>query len=380
MKIPFGKPILSDRDFKDVVKVLKSGVLVHGRKNNEFENLFRSYTNSKHAISVSSCTAGLFLLYYVLGIKKNDEVIVSSQTHAATALSFCALGAKPVFVDSEKNSGNIDVSKIEKHITKKTKAISIVHYLGFAAEIEKISKIAKKHNLFLIEDCALALGTTVNKKHVGLFGDAGVFSFYPIKHITTAEGGMIITKNSNLAKKLILAKSLGVNKQFADRKIPGIYDVVYPGLNLRMNEISSVLGLNQLKKFDSFKKIREKNYKKYLKIFSKKKEFETVKNYKKNEDWSYYAFPLILNKSRKIERNKLVNHLKKKNIGTSVYYPHPLPRLSYFKKKYKINLGNFLNAKKFSDQTIMLPIGPHINEKKIFHITKEIFSFIRKNK
>ena len=101
---------------------------------------------------------------------------------------------------------------------------------------------------------------------------------------------------------------------------------------------------------------------------------------KKNEDWSYYAFPLILNKRHKIERNKLVNYLKKKNIGTSVYYPHPLPRLSYFKKKYKINLGNFLNAKKFSDQTIMLPIGPHINQKKIFLITKEIFSFIRENK
>ena len=377
MKIPFGKPIFTKKDYKDVVNTLKSGILVHGKKNHEFENLFQKFTKSKYAISVSSCTAGLFLLYYVLGIKKNDEIIVSSQTHAATALSFSALGAKPIFVDSEPKTGNIDFSKIKKLITKKTKAISIVHYLGFAAEIKKIAKIAKENNLFLIEDCALALGTKVNNKHVGLFGDAGVFSFYPIKHITTAEGGMIITNNGKLARKLILSKSLGVNKQFSDRKISGIYDVVYPGLNLRMNELSSCLGINQIKNFKNFKTIRIKNYNKYLKIFQKRNEFDVVRKSKKNEDWSYYAFPLILNKKYKFKRNQLVSYLKKRNIGTSVYYPHPLPRLSYFKNKYKVNLNRFPNAKKFSDQTIMLPIGPHIDDKKISTISKEIFSFIK---
>lgn len=377
-KIPFGKPILTNKDFLDVKKVLKSGILVHGKKTHEFENSFKKYVNSKFAISVSSCTAGLFLLYYCLGIRKGDEVIVSSQTHAATALSFEALGAKSVFVDSNSENGNIDVSKIEKLITKKTKAISIVHYLGFTVDIDKVIKIAKRKKLFVIEDCALALGSTIKNKHVGLFGDAGVFSFYPVKQMTTAEGGMIITNNAKLAKKLKLAKSLGVNREYGNRKVPGLYDVIYPGLNLRMSEISSTIGINQLKKFTIFKKKRKQNYKTYLKNFYKyRKFFQLIENKNKNLEWSYYCFPLILKNQFIKKRKMLIKFLNKKNIGTSIYYPHPLPRLKYFKNKYNLNLINFKNAIKFSDNAIMLPIGPHINKKDVNLICNQIKFFFK---
>ena len=191
-KIPFGKPIVNNREQKIIQRVLSSGKFVHGPKSKQFEDDFKKFTGARDAISVSSCTAGMHLFYLTLNIGKGDEIILPAQTHVATAHAIELVGAKPVFVDSVFPTGNVDVSKIEAKITKKTKAITIVHYLGNPVDMIKVKAIAKKYKLYLLEDCALALGAKIKGKHVGLFGDAGFFSFYPVKHITTAEGGMII--------------------------------------------------------------------------------------------------------------------------------------------------------------------------------------------
>ena len=172
IKIPFGKPMVSSKEFRAVLDVLKSGKYVHGRKTEEFEELFKKFVKSRYAITVSSCTAGMHLFYFAIGLSKGDEVIVPAQTHVATAHAVELLGAKPIFVDCELETGNIDVKKIKKKISKKTKAIAVVHFLGVPADMIKIKKIAKKHNLFILEDCALSLGAKIRGKHTGLFGDA----------------------------------------------------------------------------------------------------------------------------------------------------------------------------------------------------------------
>ena len=162
--IPFGKPIINKNELKSVLKILKSGIYVHGPKSREFESKFKKLTNAKNAISVSSCTAGMHLIYFTLGIGKGDEVIVPAQTHTATAHAVELTGAKPVFIDCEKKSGNIDQKEILKKINKKTKAICVVHFLGTPVDLTKLKKIAKRKKIFLLEDCALSLGAKL-KKH-----------------------------------------------------------------------------------------------------------------------------------------------------------------------------------------------------------------------
>ena len=246
--IPFGKPIIDNKEIDIVNKVLKGNILVHGPKSVQFENAFNKFTGSKFSTAVSSCTAGMHLIYFTLGIGNGDEVIVPAQTHIATAHAVELSGAKPVFIDCELDTGNLDINKIEKKINKRTKAIAVVHFLGIPVDMQKIVKLAKKYKLVIIEDCALAIGSKINGKHVGLHGDFGVFSFYPVKHMTTGEGGIIISKSNRYMKKIKLKKAFGVNKTFSERKTPGVYDCVTLGFNYRMSEIHSAIGIEQVKK------------------------------------------------------------------------------------------------------------------------------------
>ena len=379
MKIYFGKPLIDNKEIKTVSRVLRSPILVHGKMMKKFENLFAKFTKAPLAISVSSCTAAMHLFYLALGLKKGDEVIVSSQTHVATAHAIELTGAKPVFIDSNGQDGNIDIKKIEKKITKKTKAIAIVHYLGIPADMVEIVKIAKKYKLKVMEDCALAIGSKIKNTHVGLFGDAGAFSFYPAKHMTTAEGGMLICKDKKLAKKIKTIRGIGVDKSFDQRKFPGIYNVPLLGLNYRLSEINSAIGIEQLKKVKRFIQKRKINYKYFFKKFKNEKNFKLIdlNNYP-NLEISPYCFPLTIKGINIDKRRKLLLELKKYNIGSSVYYPHPVPRLIYYKNKYGYKKNRFKNAEIFSDEMIVLPIGPHINFKMIDYMCDKIKKIMNK--
>ena len=182
MKVPFGKPIVGEEEVALITEVLDSGILVHGSKTETFEEEFKALTQCANAISVSSCTAGLHLLYFALGIGPGDEVIVPAQTHVATVHAVELVGATPVFVDCSIEDGNVEYLEIGKHINNRTKAVSVVHFLGYPARVDKIAELCDANSIHLIEDCALAIGSKINGKHVGTFGTAGVFSFYPVKH------------------------------------------------------------------------------------------------------------------------------------------------------------------------------------------------------
>ncbi len=372
MKYPFGKPIFDNNSYlSSIKKILNSGKLVHGKNIEEFENSFKKFTKAEDAISVSSCTTGMQLFYSVLKISSGDEVIVSSQTHVATAHAIEACGAKPIFVDSEVETGNIKISDIEKKINKKTKAITIVHYLGNPVNMEKILKLAKKYNLYILEDCALALGAKIKNKHVGLFGDAGFFSFYPVKHMTTGEGGIIILKNKKFSKKIRKMRAFGYNKNLNQRKIPGQYDVDTFGFNFRMGEINASIGIKQIKNLKKFHYIRKKNYNFLLNNLNNFKSFKILKHLEdKKYQSAYYCFSLILSHKVKKKREEIIKNLNKMSLGTSIYYPKPVPLLKYYKKKYGFNDMNFKNSKIISENSICLPIGPHLSIKDLKEIIK----------
>jgi perosamine synthetase len=364
MKIPFGKPLIDKKELSSVKKVLNSGILIHGKDTIKFEENFKKFTGAKYALSVSSCTAGMHLYFFSINLKAGDEVIVSSQSHVATAHAIELTGAKPIFIDSDPFTGNINLNLIEKKINRRTKAISVVHYLGTPVNMNALKKITKKYNLKILEDCAIALGSSFNKKHVGLLGDVGVFSFHPVKFMTSAEGGMIITNNRKIYEKLKYIRSFGVNKNFSARKLPGLYDCNYLGFNYRMSEVHAAIGNVQIKKLKKFISQRKKNYE-YL--VSKIKKLNTfydyvIQNQNNKNRISYYCLNLILKDVYASKRNSIINFLKKLGIGTSIYYPHPIPRLNYYKNKYGYKAKEFKYSEKFSDQSISLPIGPHIKK------------------
>ena len=380
MKIPFGKPIIGSREIKAVKKVLTTGTLVHGKKTLEFEENFKRFTKSKYSVAVSSCTAAMHLFYFTNNIGKGDEVIVPSQTHLATVHAVELTGAKPIFVDSEIKTGNINVDQIEKKITKKTRAITIVHYLGFPVDMRKIMRIADSNKLLVLEDCALALGAKIYGKHVGNWGQAGAFSFYPVKHMTTGEGGMLITKSRTIYSKIKSARAFFVNRDYSKRKLPGIYDCNGLGFNYRMNEIEATLGIQQLKRIPAFLEVRKKNFFKLKEIFEKEENIYVPYIKDRNFKSAFYCFAIILKKFSLKKRNKIMKKINKIGIGTSIYYPHPVPRLKFYKKKYHLNKLLYKTATIFSDQIICLPVGKHITKPKMkFMISKLIKIFnIRK--
>ena len=371
MNIPFGKPLIGPEEKSAVLDVLEGPILVHGPKATQFEAAFAEFTKAPHAVSVSSCTAGMHLIYFTLGIGPGDEVIVPAQTHVATAHAVELTGARAVFVDVDPISGNIDVDKIESAIGPTTKAIAVVHYLGVPVDMPRVSALAKKYGLFLLEDCALAPGTWLDGIHAGLHGDAGVFSFYPVKHLTTAEGGMIILKDIDMANRLRHLKAFGVNRTHGERKIPGLYDAVALGFNYRMSELHAAIGVEQMKKLPTFLKQRRENHQR-LEAGLKAVPGVTVLPQPMNERFcsSHYCLGLMLDEGIAYKRPNVMEALGEKGVGTSIYYPQPVPRMTYYVGKYGYEEERYANAAAISDRMVALPVGPHLGADEMDYIAK----------
>ena len=260
-QIPFGKPLIEDAERRAVAEVLEGTTLTHGPRVKEFEQAFAGFTGAPHAIATATCAASLHLAYMGLEIGPGDEVLVPAQTHVAMAHAVEACGAKPVFVDAEPATGNVDLDLLESLITDATRAISVVHYLGLPVDMERVLAIARKRDLFVVEDCAIALGARFDGTHVGLHGDIGCFSFYPVKHICTGEGGMVITTRDDVAEKVSKQRAFGIDKSvLADRRHTGAYDIDMLGLNYRLGEIGAAMGVEQMKRLDEFLAARKRNY------------------------------------------------------------------------------------------------------------------------
>jgi len=363
IKVPFFYPSISKDDQLAVKNALNSPLLTDGPLLKKFENNFARFTGAKYAIGVSNATSALHLSLKALGITKGDEVIIPDMTFVATASSILFTGATPVVADID-NDLNISIESIEKNITKKTKAILPVHFAGKICNINKIKKIARNNNLKLIEDCAHGIGTREGKKHVGTFGNAGCFSFYPTKNFTTIEGGMVITNSEEIAKYVRTARNHGLTKTLSNRFSSGKpwdYDVIEPGYNYRLDEIRSALGINQLKRVKKLNLLR-KNAAKYYYLKLKdinEIEIPEILNYNNHV---YHLYIIKIKKNYKMSRDDLFKKLLREGIRTSVHYK-PLHKFTMFVKKGK-KYDSVLKSEKAYSEIISLPMYPSITKKE----------------
>ena len=370
--IPFSSPDINEQDIESVAKVIKSGWLTHGKYTKLFEEEFKKFTKIKYAVTVSSCTAGLHLSCLASGFKKGDEVIIPAMTHTATAHAVEYTGAKAVFADIELPSGNLSLNKIISKVTKKTKGIIVVHMAGYPCEMTKIKKFCKKKKIILLEDCAHGLGTIFGGKHVGANGASGSFSFYPTKQITTGEGGMVVTNDKKFYNKLKVLKAFGIDKDINERKKQGDYDVKFLGLNYRMTDFQAALGYRQLLNYKKNLKKRQLIGKRYIQNFSKTNKVSFVKFSKK---CSFFVFQIFTKK-----RDNLLKMLKENNIGVSVHYSRSLPRMHYYKNKYKLSSDNFPNSILYADTNISLPVYPKLSFSKVDYISNKIIKYLENEK
>jgi perosamine synthetase len=373
--IPITKPYFNNKETEAVKKVISSGWLVQGPKVKEFEDRISRFTGAKYAIAVSSCTTGLHLSLVALGIKAGDEVIVPAFTFSATANAVEQQGAKPIFVDIDTNTFNIDVSKIEEAITEKTKAIIPVHLFGLSAEMEKIMKIAKRHKLSVIEDAACALGTKYRNKHVGNFGDTGCFSFHPRKAITTGEGGMIITNSKKIAKKLKSLRDHGANiSDFFRHKNDSfnLPDHNLAGFNYRMTDIQGALGIEQMKKLEFILKERKKRAEIYNKAFKNNSHIFTP-FISENSNHTYQSYVLRTEKDREKLAEKLIKSGISVRPGTQ-----SVPHLSYYHDKYGYKKSDFSKSFNIEKQSLTIPLFSTMPKREQNFVIKSIRKFYEK--
>ena len=370
-EIKFSIPNISEQDIFLVNKILKSGWLTHGKYTSLFEEQVKKFTKSKYAISVSSCTAGLHLSCLASDFKAGDEVIVPAQTHTATAHAVEYTGATPIFADVDFPSGNISLKEIKKKITKKTRGLILVHMAGYPCEIGKILNFCKK-KITVLEDCAHALGTYFKGKHAGNFGISGSFSFYPTKQITTGEGGIVITNNKNFYKKIKKLKAFGIDKDIKDRKKQGDYDVKLLGYNYRMTDFQAALGYRQIIGYQKNLKQRHIIAKRYIKHFSK---IDKITYMPYSKDNSFFVFQIFCK-----NRDMILQKLKKMNIGVSVHYTNPLPKMSYYKKKYNLKIKDYKNADKYGKLNVSLPVYPKLKKQEIDKICNSIIKLVKYEK
>ncbi len=369
MQVPLSKPWINNFERKMILEGLKNPHLTDGPKLREFELKFSKKVKSNHAIGVSNGTAAIHLSLLSLGIGKGDEVIVPNMTFVATANAVFLTNAKPVLADID-GSLNISSESIKKKITRKTKAIIPVHFAGLACNMNEISKISKEHNLRIIEDSAHAFGTYYKGKHVGTFGDVGCFSLYPTKNITTIEGGMAITNSKKISEKITLLRNHGLSKTLLQRNKtskPWDYDVNEPGYNYRLDEIRSILGISQLKRFNVIQKKRINAAKYYNKKLQNIEGIEIV-NLKKESNHAYHLYIIRIKKGFKKTRNEVHKQLFKKGIKTTVHYK-PLNHFSFFKKSAHLKFPQSESAYK---ECLSLPLFPTITKKQQDFVIKNL--------
>jgi dTDP-4-amino-4,6-dideoxygalactose transaminase len=377
--IPFGKPLLGDEERGAAADVLAGTTLTHGPKVKEFEAAFADFTGAPYAIATATCMASLHLAYLFLDIGPGDEVIVPAQTHVAMAHAVQAVGAKPVFLDSEPRTGGVDLDRLEGLITPRTRAISVVHYLGLPVDLGRVLDVARRHDCFVVEDCAIALGATYEGTHVGLIGDIGCFSFYPVKHITTGEGGMVITTREDVADRVSKQRAFGIDKSvLADRRHTGAYEIEYLGLNYRMGEVGAAIGVEQMKRLPGFLEKREHNYELLAEGLSGVDQLRVLESGHDGERRSsHYCLVAVLDEALQERREAIIETLKGEGVGTSVYYPKPLPDTHFYRETYGYELGSCPVAATISYGSIAFPVAPHVEDadvEKIVETVKRVLS------
>jgi dTDP-4-amino-4,6-dideoxygalactose transaminase len=379
--LPIATAVFGEEEKKEILDTIDSGWITLGPKTKIFEENLAAYTGAKYAIALNSCSAALHLSMVAAGINPGDEVITTPFTFAATALAIMHCGARPIFVDIDVKTFNIDHQKIESAITKKTKAILPVHYGGQPVELDTIKKIADKYKLLVIEDAAHAIGARYKGQNIGVIGDMTCFSFHPVKNMTTGDGGAITTNDASFAERLMVLRVNGMEKESWKRNTTeGSWDygIIDQGYKYHMNDLSASLGIHQLKKIEKFREIREKIADIYDEEF---KEIEEIITPFRMDDikHAHNLYPILFYSSKlKITRNQLMEELKKYNIGTVVYF-RPLHTQPYFMENLNLREGDFPVAEYVFERLICLPIYAGMQIEDAVYVATVIRKIIKEN-
>lgn len=368
--IPYGHQSIDDEDVQSVVEVLKSDWLTTGPTVNQFEQDLAGYVGAQHAVAVNSGTSALDIAVQALDLPKGSEIITTPFTFAATSNAILYNGHVPVFADIDPATRNIDPDEIRKRITPKTRAIIYVDYAGHPCAIDEIRDIARDHDLRLIEDACHALGASYKGRKTGTFADMTIFSFHPVKPITTGEGGAVVTDDPELAARLKLLRSHGIDRNVGDMFGEGsqwAYDMVELGRNYRMTDIQAALGVSQLKKIDTFIKRRNDLAAVYEELIGDLPWLETPQCYGDiTHGWHLYTVLL-----KGIKRNDLYRYLHQNNIGANVHYI-PIYKFTYYQKLLQIDSRAFPATEDVFDRIITLPLHPAMTEGDLEYISETL--------
>jgi len=376
LKVPLFVPWISKKDKDAVIASLKNPQLTDGEILRRFETELAGFVGSRYAVGVSNGTTALHLALISSGIGSGDEVIIPDMTFVATANAVFLSNAKPICVDID-DSLNISTQSIRKNITRRTKGIIPVHFAGYPCNMDEICKIAKEHDLKIIEDCAHSLGLHYKNKHVGTFGVAGCFSFYPTKNITTIEGGMIVTNSRSIADKVRALRNHGLTRTLIQRNKgtkPWIYDIREPGYNYRLDEVRSSLGLSQLRRFDEINSRRIKAAEYYNQKLNHVKGIEIV-NYGDRKNHVYHLYIIKIKREFGMSRDLIHKILFKKGIRTTVHYK-PIHQFSYIKKT-KNSEYRFQKCILSYKECLTLPLFPTITRKQQDYVIRNLIKLCK---
>lgn len=372
--IPYGMHWIDEEDISEVANVLRSNWITTGPKIKEFEDALCAYIGCKYCVAVNSGTSALDIAVQSLDLPEGCEIITTPFTFVATSNAIIYNGHKPVFADICSDTFNIDPEDIRRKITKNTKAIIYVDYAGQPCDIRAIKEIADEFDLYLIEDACHAIGAEYEYKKVGNFADLTIFSFHPVKHITTGEGGAVVTDNKELYEKLSILRTHGIDKNTMDRYGPDAswaYDMKYLGRNYRITDFQAALGISQLKKLDGFIERRNELASIYNELL-RDIDFVSLSIVKNNVKHAWHIFTILLDKS--INRDEFFKYMKSAGIGVNVHYI-PAYRHSYYVDNFNFHREDFPVTEDTFKRIITLPLFPKMEMDKLEYIVETIKAY-----
>lgn len=373
MKIPYGRQWIENDDIEAVVKVLKSDWLTQGPDIGDFEKAFADYIGCRYAVAYNSGTSALHGAMYAAGVEVGDEIITSPITFVASANCAMYLGARPVLSDITLDTYCLDIDEIEQKITEKTKVLVPVDLAGYPVDIDRINQIAERHNLIVVEDAAHALGALRNGIKVGNQADMTMFSFHPVKHITTAEGGVITTNDPKYYESLKLFRSHGITKdpnRLEKNDGPWYYEMQELGFNYRITDMQCALGITQLQKIEKFIERRIELANRYDQAFEQNSMITTPPR-PEGEDSRhvFHIYPILLDES--IDRKEIFIKLREKGVFCQVHYI-PVNHQPFYKKNFGYEEGDFEQANEYYSRAVTIPLFPKMTDEEQLYVIETI--------